>query len=181
MLRGPMEIDVREVSPADPSVLEGIGRLRVAVWKSEGALSASLAARGVWLDAFDPVARHWIATDAAGALVAAGRLTMHAGLEESPDGYVWLEAGRRLEGPIGNVAKLVVSPEARGRGLASALNRIRVDAARRAGARTLTVTASAANARLLERIGFVDSGLRATFEDRPGFPFRALELALPVR
>jgi hypothetical protein len=46
------------------------------------------------------------------------------------------------------------------------------------GARSVTVTASAENARLLQRQGFVDTGIVTLFENRPEVPFLALELLL---
>jgi gamma-glutamylcyclotransferase (GGCT)/AIG2-like uncharacterized protein YtfP/predicted GNAT family N-acyltransferase len=168
---------IREVE-AEPRWLERIGRLRVDVWRAEGAIDEARFRDGVWIDEFDARARHWIATDDAGQLVAAARLTQHPHLADSPDGYVWLDAGRKLPSPIANVAKLVVARGARRRGLASGFNRARIEAARMLGAATATVTASAANARLLARDGFTFSDLPVEFADRPGVTFYALELDL---
>ena len=170
--------EIREV-PGDRDWLEPIGRLRVEVWRAEGAIDEERFRDGVWIDEFDAGARHWVVVDDAGKLVAAARLTLHARLADSPDGYVWLDAGRELSSPIANVAKLVVARRARRRGLAMALNRVRLERARDLGAFTATVTASSANARLLAaREGFTYSGLRVQFADRPGVSFDALELAL---
>lgn len=169
---------MREVAATDAAMLERIGRLRVAVWEGEGTLSPAMKAKGVWLDEFDARCRHWVAEDAAGELVACARLSLHETLADTPDGYVWEQAGRTFAGPVANIAKLVVSKKARGQGLAGRMNQVRIEAARAAGARVVTVTASAANARLLERIGFEDTGIVCEFDNRPGFPFHALELWL---
>ena len=170
-------IVIREVEPT-AAALERIGRLRIAVWDGEGVLADDYRARGVWTDEFDVEGRHWLAEAADGTLVACARLTVHPTAEASPDGYVWLRAGLPLEPPVANIAKLVVHADARGLGLASELNRVRIAAARALGARTLTVTASKANARLLAGLGFRDTGLVVTFPNRPGFPFHALEMRL---
>jgi ribosomal protein S18 acetylase RimI-like enzyme len=167
-----------EVAAADAAILAAVGRLRLAVWAGEGSVAAALFPDGIWLDRFDQDARHWIAVDASGALVAAARMTIHATLAEAPDGYVWTDAGRSLAGPIANISKLVVAASARGRGLGLALSEARIAAARVAGVRTMTVTSSVANARLLDRLGFRDTGLRCRFPDRPGTEFLALELEL---
>ena len=173
-----MSFVIREVAASDTHQMERIGRLRVAVWDEEGTLAEDYRASGVWLDAFDPVGRHWLAEAPDGALVACARLTVHERAEDSPDGPVWLDAGLPLAGPVANIAKLVVLAGARGQGLAGELNRLRIVAARAMGARVVTVTASKANARLLAGLGFRDTGVVVTFANRPGVPFHALELAL---
>jgi hypothetical protein len=43
------------------------------------------------------------------------------------------------------------------------------------GARSILVTASEKNNRLLLALGFTDTGIRESFPNRPGFPFRALQ------
>ncbi|KAI9003425.1 hypothetical protein DFJ74DRAFT_713642 [Hyaloraphidium curvatum] len=112
-----------------------------------------------------------------GAIIWAQRmLTVHERAEDSPDGRYWIENGLQLPGPVGNISKLVVDPSCRGQGLASRLNAIRLDAAKDMGCRTMTVTASESNARLLAKLGFVDTGVRMEFDNRPGVEFRALEL-----
>ena len=168
---------IREVAP-DAATLERIGRLRVAVWEAEGSLAPDYACRGVWLDEFDPAGRHWVAEAPDGALVACARLTVHADAAASPDGRIWLDAGLPLPTPVANIAKLVVHRDARGHGLASELNRLRLAAAAAMGARMLTVTASKANARLLAGLGFRDTGVVVVFPNRPGVPFHALERPL---
>ncbi len=174
-----LPFEIRELPvPARDEWLERIGRLRVGVWRQEGSIAEDQFRDGVWLDGFDGSARHWVVTDRE-EIVAAARLTLHPRLADSPDGYVWLDAGRDLPSPIANVAKLVVARRARRRGLATALNRARLEAARASGAVTATVTASEDNARLLASIEpFTFSGLCAQFADRPRVSFHALELAL---
>src|SRR5687768_16177884 len=103
-----------EVDARDRDMLARIGRLRVDVWEGEGSLSEELRRSRCWLDEFDAASRHWIARrESDGELVACARLSIHATLADSPDGYVWLEAGRDLPGPIANISKLVVRRDAR--------------------------------------------------------------------
>ncbi len=164
----------------DPAALAAIGRLRVEVWRDEGVLAQELSDQGRWLDPFDAGCRHWIVRDPADPelLLACARLSFHDALLGSPDGPVWRDHGREVPVPVGNLAKLVVRRDARRQGLASGLNEVRIAAARAMGLQTLTVTASDANARLLFAQGFRDLGWTVCFANRPGFPFRALELVL---
>jgi predicted GNAT family N-acyltransferase len=166
---------IRELEQNSVQDLHAIGCLRLAVWREEGGVSEELQRRGVWLDAFDPGARHWIVETTDGELGAAARLTWHDHVFDAPDGDIWRQVGRAVAGPVVNISKLVVRRDFRGCGIASLLNRLRMEAAEIAGARTVTVTASAANANLLQRQGFTDIGLLATFPDRPKVTFYALE------
>jgi hypothetical protein len=58
------------------------------------------------------------------------------------------------------------------------LNVVRIAAARAMGARTIVVTASQGNARLLARLGFESIGATVRFSDRPEVEFIAMELVL---
>ncbi len=167
---------IREVRTGDAAELARISALRIDVWGSEGSLDPKIRAAGSWLDAIDPRARHWIAETGAGDLVATGRLSVHDRLEDTLDGYVWTEAGRTVTPPIGSISRLVVRKDARRQGLAARLNEARIAAARAAGCKSVTVTASKDNARLLAARGFVDTGLTVVFSNRPGVVFHALEL-----
>jgi GNAT superfamily N-acetyltransferase len=169
---------IRE-APADASTLEAIGRLRYRVWTDEGQIAAARFPGGVWLDRFDASARHWLACDARGRVIGAARMTVHQALADAPDGYVWTDAGRSVPLPFANISKLVVAREARGRGVGLALSEARIAAATEDGIRHFTVTSSAANARLLARLGFWDTGVRVRFPDRPGVEFLAMELGFP--
>lgn len=145
-------------------------------------LTPEIEARGIWLDDFDVSCRHWIVRDprVPSRLLASARLTSHGQLLQSPDGAIWKEHGRMLPEPVGNLGKLVVRREARRIGLASRLNAVRISAARAMGIRSLTVTASYANARLLLGEGFHDTGWVVHFGNRPEVPFQALELLFPA-
>ena len=63
-------------------------------------------------------------------------------------------------------------------GIAQKLNSLRVQCARDLSARSIMVTASEGNARLLRKIGFTDIGEKIIFSDRPNTTFYALQLNL---
>lgn len=111
-------------------------------------------------------------------IVAAARLTWHATPDQHRDVRLWIDAGRDLPFPCVDMGRLVVRLAHRRRGIAQALNRARIDAARAAGARACVVTASAGNAKLLAAIGFEDIGVAVRFADRPAIPFYAMQLLL---
>ncbi|KAJ1423506.1 hypothetical protein B484DRAFT_398645 [Ochromonadaceae sp. CCMP2298] len=67
----------------------------------------------------------------------------------------------------------------RGRGVAQFLNKLRINAAQKMGARSIMATASEANMRLLLKLGFFDIGQRIYFEDRPDTQFFALQYNFP--
>lgn len=166
-----------EVSASDQIRLGEIGRFRLEVWRQETAVNEALFPKGEWIEALDTVARHWIFVDDLG-LVAAARLTIHQTLNDNPDGYLWARAGRSVPLPAGHFCKLVVAKRARGRGLGKRLNATRIEAARASGAKSILVTASEANCRLLLTQGFTDTGIREIFANRPTFEFRALQCLL---
>ena len=58
------------------------------------------------------------------------------------------------------------------------LNIVRIAAARAMGARTVVVTASQGNVRLLAQLGFESIGATVRFADRPAVEFSAMELVL---
>jgi predicted GNAT family N-acyltransferase len=162
----------------DSKLLDLVGRLRVEVWRDEGTLNEALFPQGSWIEPMDHRSRHWVARNESGELVAAARLSVHATLEDNPDGYLWKRAGREVPLPAAHFCKLVVRKDARGHGLGRKLNEIRLQASREMGAKSILVTASAKNSRLLLPLGFKDTGIFEVFENRPGFPFHALECIL---
>jgi uncharacterized protein with PIN domain/prolyl-tRNA editing enzyme YbaK/EbsC (Cys-tRNA(Pro) deacylase)/predicted GNAT family N-acyltransferase len=166
-----------EVSTTDTHSLSAIGCLRVQVWAAEECLDSSLFPTGEWVDAEDtaPTTRHFVAQAETGEIVAAARLVCHASpASTDSDVAVFVSSGVVLDFPVFDLGRLVVRADFRRRGIASALNVARCDAARSAGARAIISTASADNARLLRRIGFASIGESISFSDRPGVVFDAL-------
>lgn len=168
-----------EVMFSDASSLEAIGRLRYKVWLDEGSLDVGLFPEGKWLDSVDAEARHFVAVSSIGSVVGSARLVTHATAETADrDVELWLKTGHDLKFPVCDLGRLVVDRNFRSRGIAKNLNEMRIEAARVSGAHTVIATASAANASLLLKIGFVDIGQTVVFSDRPNTVFYALQLDL---
>eukprot|EP01111_Echinosteliopsis_oligospora_P006000 TRINITY_DN1987_c0_g1_i2.p1 TRINITY_DN1987_c0_g1~~TRINITY_DN1987_c0_g1_i2.p1 ORF type:complete len:185 (+),score=43.15 TRINITY_DN1987_c0_g1_i2:68-622(+) len=171
---------IEEVDPTDQDIIATIGRLRFKVWEEEGEIDPSLFPDKIWLDTHDPISRHWIVykkDDDKKEIVACARLTVHDTLSDSVDGYIWMKHGLHLNGPVSNISKLVVDKPARRTGIASMLNKLRVDAAKKMGAACVTSTASDINTKLLvEKSGFRDTGYTIFFPNRPNVPFHIIEL-----
>ena len=137
----------------------------------------------VWLDEFDrgDSAKQWIVTSGEGSIIAASaRLTIH-----NPDDILvyrdvqlWQSLGIPIAYPICDLGRLVVDSRFRRLGIAQELNRLRIEEARRWGAKTIVVTASDGNVRLLEKSGFEKIGKTVEFKDRPGVIFHAMQLIL---
>jgi predicted GNAT family N-acyltransferase len=163
----------------DGDILHRIGQLRYRVWgEEEGSLDVRQFPDRAWVDDSDCAARHWVAEDrATGELVGAARLTLHSSPEDQyRDMEIWRRAGKPLPLPTADLGRLVVLRSCRGRGVAQQLNRLRMQAAQEMGAASMMVTASAGNARLLQKLGFQDIGVDPVFfADRPTTPFYAMQ------
>jgi GNAT superfamily N-acetyltransferase len=170
----PDDLSILEIPSSDTSIMKEIGALRLEVWRGETTVNESLFPTGLWIEPLDSLARHWIAR-AESKIIAAARLTVHLTLEENPDGPWWIEHGLQVPLPVANFCKLVVHKNYRGRGLGHAFDRIRLEAAREMGARSIIVTASEKNSKLLMELGFEDTGVRGFFPNRPTFEFRGLQ------
>lgn len=171
---------LREINPKDARSMQRVGQLRFQVWEAESAINAELFPGRCWLDPLDTVGRHWVLEDAlTGAWIATARLTLHPTLEdENRDLQLWQRCGKVLPVPTVDLGRLVVLSAYRGRGLAQLLNTTRIAAARAMGARSIVVTASEGNVRLLKKLGFEDIGETVYFEDWPNACFYALQLNL---
>lgn len=173
-------------NPVEREMMERIGRFRYDLWNEETVIDKSLFPNGVWTDQYDDVARHWIAEDIeTGNIVAVSRMTFHERLEDNPDGYLWLEredlAKDLPPSPTANISKLAVHKSARRYGIAKKMSEVRLHAARLAGIKSILVTASAANTRILQGLSdgdgnWKDTGIRVKFPNRPEFEFLGLEL-----
>lgn len=87
------------------------------------------------LDEFDPLSVHALARDATGRAIGTGRLL-----------------------PDGHIGRMAVLPEARGRGVGSALLRVLMDESRRRGNREARLSAQTHAAPFYERHGYVSEG-----------------------
>ncbi len=176
-----------EISSDNEEVLFQIGKLRYNCWEGEGALDVSLFPDEIWVDDMDrgPLARHWVVTHLrTNSIVGAARLTWHASVEDDyRDVKLWREKGLKLYAPVIDFGRLVVQQDFRRRGIARSLVVARIQAAKEwchnnQKAKTCVCTASKANLKMLQELGFVDIGQTAIFADRPRTVFHALQLDL---
>lgn len=146
--------------------LEAIFRLRVEAWKARVPHFPEMEG---WSDAFDAAASHWAIYDG-GRLVAAGRLTIHARLEEVPNPEVFAPLlPQGLAGPIGVLTRLVVAKSHAGQGLSKRLDRARIGHARRMGCRHLIGSTFAGEKRemALMALGFARLGEAGQYASGP--------------
>jgi predicted GNAT family N-acyltransferase len=153
--RPPIEL----LTETSASVLQEIGRLRTVVWRAEPDVNRSALPGDVWLDDLDKIAFHWVARDNRGKIVAAARMTIHDRLEDVP----YSESFRHLRvdspGPFASLNRLVVSPDARGQGLARGLDCARLAHAVRSSAACVLVVAVSRRMEALSHLGFERIGL----------------------
>lgn len=137
-------------------LLVEINRLRARAW----ATDLPTAAAEDWLDDRDVGAQHWVTMDG-DVVVAAARLTIHREIDECADREAFGELlTSRVPVPIASMNRLVVQPSHRGRGLASQLDHVRLEAAARAGCRTvLATTIARRRTEALLRRGFTMLGV----------------------
>ena len=100
---------------SDRDLLAAVGALRFQAWCPIVGSSAASSRFGI--DEHDAVARHTVVFDD-GALVAAGRLTIHTHLDDLPE---WASFGpyvAEMRVPLGLASRLVVDPGHAHRGFA---------------------------------------------------------------
>jgi len=170
------EFQIRKVPVHDTEVMERVGKLRYEVWKDEGLLDLSQFSSESWGDEFDCFGQHWIAETVDGQIVGAARMHFFRELDESSrDVAVWIRCGHVIPLPTVDFGRLVVRSDFRRRGIAQMLNDVRMNAAREMGAKSIIVTASEANAKLLLKLGFFDINERVVFPERPGAVFICMQ------
>lgn len=172
-----------EVQPLQSDTRCEIGMLRYFVWKAEGSLCTDRMQHSMFLDILDDAesTRHWCIRDPDGNIVAAARLTWHPTLEDDHHhALMWKRAGVHLPLPTCDFSRLVVLKSHRRQGFAQALHRLRIDAARKMGAQSIMVTASAANVSQLIKFGFKEIGETIVFPDRPNTKAHAMMLITSV-
>ena len=170
---------LKEVDSSNKAVMDAIGRLRYEVWEGESSIDANLFPDKIWLEPMDfgNNARQWVVM-ASNEIVAAARLTRHESIEEDDyrDIKLWREKGEAISPPVVDFGRLVVHKDHRRRGLARALVRHRLEAARSWGAKHAVNTCSQENIKfLVEEFDFFEIGATAVFRDRPNTTFHALQ------
>jgi GNAT superfamily N-acetyltransferase len=162
--------------PCPPERLDEMFRLRLTVWRGEGADPAAFP-EGKWGDASDLKRRHWIVLND-DRVVATASLSIHDSFADVEEGDVYVRAGLNASGLVAAPARVTVSAECRGRGVAQALLDVQDVAAREAGATIAVRQASPAMRRLLERRGWREHGPGPDDPRFPGTLFTVMSLAL---
>ena len=165
---------IRLVEYYGTMLLPQIRRLRDEVWGAMVELQP-----GHFTEDTDCRATHVVALQGA-LLMSAARLSFHNDSSDVPDGRFYRKRLRMLRAPLASMNRLVVHPAARGRGLATLMDRRRVVLARKAGVRTIVGWWSEASGpnrlRALEALGFRHlSGIG------PGPVGRGIPLFFPVQ
>ena len=124
---------VREVT--DPTILKQVYRLRVRAW-AETEVAPEAFPSGMWTDAYDPMARHWVAEDGDG-IVGACRLTVHDTLSDVPCARFYRRIKAKTAPRYGVFSRLVVLQRARRQGVSKRLDHARLTAAVEFGCKTI--------------------------------------------
>jgi GNAT superfamily N-acetyltransferase len=162
--------------PCPPERLDEMFRLRLTVWLGEGADPAAFP-EGKWNDASDLQRRHWIVLND-DRVVATASLSLHDSFADVEEGDVYISAGLTASGLVAAPARVTVSAECRGRGVAQDLLDVQDAAAREAGATIAVRQASPAMRRLLERRGWREHGPGPDDPRFPGVLFTVMSLPL---
>ena len=128
-----------------------IGRLRATVWLGEGKLRAEDLKDGMWLDEFEDSSRHWAVFNDDNAIIASARLTVSENLSKLPYGDL-LPPNPSL--PAACLSRLVVHTDYRRRGIAQALDHVRLVTSVESGAKTAFGTVPLYREQSLQRLGF---------------------------
>jgi GNAT superfamily N-acetyltransferase len=143
---GPTEV-------TDPDALEEVFRFRAAVWADEAWLSKHQNMSRI-ADRHEGDARHWVVRQR-GQLVAAARLSFHERIEDVPD-YEFFPTRLpiTIPPPIASMNRLVVHPAHRYQGIATNLDRCRIQAAKQSGANAILVQCPPYRVQRLCQLGF---------------------------
>lgn len=156
----------------DPAEIAEICRFRAQVWRDTGQTAADAFPVQGWRDPIDGVCRHWVIRDPAGQLLAAGRLSVHATLDEVHQAEEYRRYGLDLNGPIAAPDRVVVSPAMQGAGLGRRILDVQDEAARQIGARHAVRQASPGMVRLITQRGWRVVGPASSDARFPGVRFQ---------
>lgn len=112
--------------------LREIRQLRRRAWGAEGLWPPGCDESGRFIDPVDELAMHWT-VEQDGQLVAAARVSFHAGVSELPDEDERHPELAVLGGPLASLNRLVVAPEYRSRGYGRQVSQACIDSARASG------------------------------------------------
>lgn len=160
----------REVT--DPDAIAEICRFRARVWAETGHLAQAAFGPEGWRDPIDSHCQQWVIRAADGTLVAAGRLSVHARLEDVHQAEEYRRYGLELEGPVAAPDRVVVASSVQGCGLGRQILDIQDATARQRGARWAVRQASPGMVRLLCQRGWQIVGPASADPRFPGMDFQ---------
>ncbi len=133
------KLDLREIKYSDHR--EAILKLREEVWREEDfPLKDQIFISG-FEDEYDQQGWHWAVFDHQNRLLASARLSVHHSLESLPDFHMLAQYPPvEIKDPMASLNRLVVSNEARGKGISYELDKIRMDKARDLACTSICVT-----------------------------------------
>ena len=169
-----MNLEPIEVNASE--ILNRIYRLRVDAWLASG-INPVGSCSSEWEDEYESHARHWAVFDGE-RLLAAARLSIHQSLSEVPSSYVFDRLKFEAVPPIGSINRLVVHPDARGKGLSGKLDCVRVQTAARAGCSVVMAYCLEERIKPLEKLRFVSISPINFRIEHPFGPITALTLSL---
>jgi GNAT superfamily N-acetyltransferase len=163
------QVELTEVTGSEQ--VDEICRFRAAVWLASQGANPVAFPSGSWRDPIDDGARHWVARDSNGNLLAAARFAIHDQLEDMIEHREYRRYYLEAHGPIAAPDRVVVAPAAQGQGLASQLLAIQHKAATAAGAVCALRQASPRMVRLLRHRGWRMHGPASIDPRFPGVTF----------
>jgi GNAT superfamily N-acetyltransferase len=141
------------------------------VWRATPGTAPEAFPEGIWRDAIDDDARHWICQGSDGQLLAAARLSVVDSLADVTEAEQYQRYGLIVDGPVAAPDRVVVAPEAQRHGLAGWLLDVQHQASREAGAVCAVRQASPRMAQLLARRGWQFLGPASRDPRFPGTEF----------
>lgn len=155
----------------DEHSIAEICRLRAKVWHDTGKLVDDAFDDQGWRDPIDSNCRHWVVTDVHNTIVAAGRLSIHDGIDEVHQSHEYRNHGIQFPGTYANPDRVVVEQSLAGYGLGRAILDAQDAAIEAHGAQFSVRQASPAMVRLLLRRGWTIAGPAASDARFPGVQF----------
>jgi GNAT superfamily N-acetyltransferase len=148
----------------DQSVLQEIFALRIIAWREQATIPACV---NTWTDATDQIAYHW-AVFQRGKLAAAACLSIHVNTRDLPDAEIYRGVPLDAPPPIGSMNRCVVHPDFRRRGLATVLDKTRIEKARSLRCQTIVVAADNEHRlRQIQSYGFRKIATGEPYRDGP--------------
>jgi len=151
-----------------PELIDEIGRLRVDVWKNEKGMNQELMAKGIWIDASDEIAIHWVVFKDR-TLVGSARLTIHENLSDIPYSLLLNKYSfDQYNLPVSSMNRLAIHADHSGQGIAKKLDELRINTSRELGAQLIIGEPVSWRIDCLEKLGFETIGPLGYPEEAPG-------------